>query len=86
MKMLFYTSDDLEVQRLKQELAAARIECEVRPSPAVEASAQAEIWIINDKDCYRAFLLCTRLSLGFARRAERPPSGELEMDLEFLPD
>jgi hypothetical protein len=86
MKILFFSSDDSEVQRLKQELDAAGIACEIRGGLLPDSNAQPELWIQDERDCYRALMLCTQLGLGFARRAERLPTRDLEMELEFLPD
>ena len=47
----------------------AGIPCEVRrievPSPS-----DSELWITNDADAHRALMLCTHLSMGFAKRAK----------------
>ena len=76
--MLFYSSDDSEVERVAKEFDAAGIPCEVRkgPSPKGKANpaAHAELWIRNDRDCHRAFMLCVHLGAGFAKRATRRPT------------
>ncbi len=77
MKMLFYSSDSSEVELIGKEFIQAGIPCEVRDSPPARGAAahppQRELWIQDDKDCHRAFMLCVRLGVGFAKRAPRKP-------------
>jgi hypothetical protein len=77
MKMLFYSSDGSEVELLSKEFAQAGIPCEVRNSPLANGSStpssHRELWIQDDHDCHRAFMLCVRLGIGFARRAAKKP-------------
>lgn len=87
--MLFYSSDSSEVDRVSQELVNAGIPCEIRKGPALNgkssASPQAELWIRNDRDCHRAFLVCVHHGVGFAKRAPRKlmfDSSELELPVE----
>lgn len=72
MKMIFFSRDRLEVQRLAKELADAGIACEVRKEvmvgEAVVHLPEVELWVQNDDDCHRAFLLCVERNAGFARR------------------
>jgi hypothetical protein len=72
MKMVFFSPDKPEVQRLAKELADAGIPCKVRKEVIVEDAPvhlpEAELWIENDDDCHRAFLLCVERNAGFARR------------------
>ena len=72
MRMLFYTSDVEEVKLASDQFARAEIPCEVRQSPVLKALPRiepcAELWIRNDKDCNRAFMLCVQLGIGFSRR------------------
>ena len=69
MKMLFFSADKSEVEHVSQEFAHAGIPSEVRPSPGKRsASREVELWIKNEKDCHRAFTLCVRLGIGFAKR------------------
>ena len=72
MKMLFFSSDSSEVNGASKEFLEAGIQCEIRTCPLpndVAANApHAELWIRNDQDCHRAFLLCVQLGIGFARR------------------
>ena len=93
MKMLFYSSDSSEVDRVNQELRTAGIPCEVRKGPALNGRAtrpsQAELWILNDRDCHRAFMLCVHHGVGFAKRAPRKlmfDSSELELPFEAEPE
>jgi hypothetical protein len=72
MKMLFYTADPEEVKLASEQFARAEIPCEIRHSPVLkvlpDVPACAELWIRNDKDCHRAFMLCVQLGIGFSRR------------------
>lgn len=79
MKMLFFSSDNSEVEKLSREFALAGIPCEVRPgSRAKGKSRDSELWIRNDRDCHRAFMLCVQLGIGFARRRADVLKAELE--------
>ena len=77
MKMLFFSSDVSEVERVGDEFVRAGIPCEIRKGPALNGKVhrppQAELWIRNDRDCHRAFMLCVHLGVGFAKRAARRP-------------
>jgi hypothetical protein len=69
MKMLFFSSDNAEVEQVSRELLGAGIPCEVRGGLRVNGEPpDAEIWIRNDRDCHRALMLCVQLGIGFARR------------------
>ena len=72
MKMLFYSPDLSEVQLASQEFQNAGIPCEIRSSPVWKGHAVpppcSELWITNDKDSHRAFMLCVQLGIGFSRR------------------
>ncbi len=74
MKMLFFSSEHLEVEQVFEELVRAGIPCEVREEVRVEHASPnasgAELWIQHDCDSHRAFMLCVRLGMGFAKRAE----------------
>lgn len=76
MKMLFYSSDDLEVQHVSKEFRSAGIPCEIRDGPKLISkyvgAPQSELWIHNDKDCHRALMLCVQLGIGFSRRPPKP--------------
>ena len=67
--MIFFSADRAEVETVAQKLLEEGIECRVRvievPSPS-----DAEVWICNDQDFYRATLFCVGLSIGFAKRAK----------------
>jgi hypothetical protein len=73
MKMLFFSSDWTEVELLRKEFLQADIPCEVRVHGLAEgmpvAAIDGELWIQNDRDWYRATLLCVHLNLGFAKPA-----------------
>ena len=70
MKMLFFSSDSAEVRQVSNEFTQAGIPCEIRNEGRVRGTfREAELWIHNDSDCHRAFMLCVQLNIGFARRA-----------------
>ncbi len=72
MKMLFFSADENEVQHVCKEFSQAGIRCEVRTGPNAAGMppnpSPAELWIQDDRDCHRAFMLCVQLGVGFARR------------------
>jgi hypothetical protein len=71
MKMLFFSADSSEVTQVSQEFTHAGIPCEVRNGCGAKGRApEVELWIQNEKDCHRAFLLCVQRGIGFARRPE----------------
>jgi hypothetical protein len=74
MKMLFFSSDDTEVEQVSREFRQAGIPCEIRNPAAHRArsACEAELWIQNDRDCHRALMLCVQRNMGFARRAVEP--------------
>jgi hypothetical protein len=77
MKMLFFSSDASEVKGVSQEFSHAGIPCEIRNCRIPPSrSPEAELWIRNDQDCHRAFLLCVQLGIGFAKR----PGAPVEID------
>ena len=67
MKMVFFSRDRLEVERVSQALTGAHIPCEIRKGLAGNA-AEAEVWVKKDGDLSRAFLICVEGGLGFAKR------------------
>jgi hypothetical protein len=73
MKLLFYSSDRSEVEFLRQCLLEVCIDCEIHDNGAVQGLSlkppEAELWIENDEDSYRAILLCVEHNIGFAKRA-----------------
>jgi hypothetical protein len=69
MKMMFFSSDNAEVAQVSRELNSAGIPCEIRNGSSFRGRAKdAELWIRNDRDCHKAFMLCVQLGIGFARR------------------
>ena len=79
MKMLFFSSDGLEVEQVSREFTHAGIACEVRHGRGKNGAVpDVELWIRNDADCHRGFLLCVRLGIGFARR----PAGQVELEVD----
>jgi len=72
MKLVFFSSDRLEVKRVSQALLDAGISCEVRggtvPADAPPDPLEAEVWVASDRDCSRAFMLCVEAGVGFAKR------------------
>lgn len=80
MKMLFFSSDDTEVEQVSREFTQAGIACDVRHTVCRigEVPTQAELWVRDDRDCHRALMLCVQRNIGFAKRPE--PVQELEPD------
>ena len=70
MKMLFFSADRMEVEQVSREFAQAGIPNEVRTASGKRASPELELWIKNERDCHRAFTLCVRLNIGFAKRKQ----------------
>jgi hypothetical protein len=71
MKMLFFSSDNSEVENVSREFTHAGISCEIRQGHSPRGrTPESELWIQNDRDCHRAFMLCVQLGIGFARRPE----------------
>ena len=74
MKLLYFSPDGSEVEEVGKEFTDAGIPCEVRNAPVAEVqrdSSCAELWIQNDGDCHRAFMLCVQLGVGFASRGNK---------------
>ncbi len=75
MKMVFFSSDELEMEQVERELVHAGIPCAVVAGPVPEGSfpgvAYTELWIQDDQDWHRALLLCVGLELGFAKRPRK---------------
>ncbi len=86
MKLLFFSSDNTEVELVNAELAAAGIRSEIRTGPAANGMLTtppcAEVWIHDDRDCHRALMLCVERGVGFARRPPRLPDEEDEFETE----
>jgi hypothetical protein len=83
MKMLFFSSDDMEVEEVSREFSQAGIPCEVRTTAnhIDDIPTQSELWVRNDRDCHRALMLCVQRNIGFAKRPEAAP--ELDTDYAF---
>jgi hypothetical protein len=75
MKMLFSSSDGLEIEATRQRFEAAGIACEVRRPSATHPAANGsipfypELWIRDDGTYREALQLYCRLGVGFARRS-----------------
>ncbi len=85
MKMLFFSSDNTEVEQLGQQFNNAGIPCEVHNACKLDPSLapnESELWIRNDGDCHRALMLCVQLNMGFARRPAAPSYDELDYEPE----
>ena len=69
MKMLFFSDDGSEVEQVGQELKHAGIPCDIRGGLVSHGSVpETELWVENDLDCPRGFMLCVQLGIGFAKR------------------
>lgn len=72
MRLVFFSSDRLEVERVSLALNVAKIPCEIRKGAMVRGKysplPETEIWIKRNADLSRAFLVCVEENLGFARR------------------
>ena len=72
MKMVFFSRDRLEVQRVSRELVDASIPCEVREGLVARDDfpnlPAPQLWIQEDGDLHRAFMLCVEHKIGFAKR------------------
>jgi len=77
MKIIFFSRDRLEVQRVRQELVAASILCEIREglvtSDGLPNPPAPQLWIQEDGDLHRAFMLCVEHKIGFAQREIKSP-------------
>ena len=72
MRLVFFSSDRLEVERVNLALMAAGITCEVRTGFVLGSKLQqlpeAEVWVKKDEDLHQAFLLFFEQNIGFAKR------------------
>jgi hypothetical protein len=72
MTMLYFSSDDSEIQCAARNFLEAGIACEIRHGPfpdgMVALPFESELWIERDQDCHRALMLCVELGIGFAKR------------------
>ena len=84
MKMLFFSSDDMEVEQVSREFHEAGIPCEVRStaSTLTDIPRESELWVRNDRDCHRALMLCVQHNIGFAKRPQPAVESELEYVLQ----
>ena len=77
MTILFFSKDRLEVQRVSQQLDAASILCEVQEglvaSDNLPNLPATQLWIREDGDLHRAFMLCVEHKIGFAKREMKSP-------------
>ena len=74
MKIVFFSRDRFEVQRVRQELVDASIPCEVREGLVANDDLPApQLWIQEDGDLHRAFMLCVEHKIGFAKRETKSP-------------
>ena len=84
MKLLYFSSEQAEVELVHKECLQAGIDCEVRANIAAEAetkkSSETELWIKNDGDTHKALMLCVQLGLGFGKPAARPQIDEEKQD------
>lgn len=68
MKLLFSSSDVVEVGRVGREFVEAGIPCGVRYDPPTDGASpstgHAELWVQNEKDLFRAVVLYLRLEAG----------------------
>jgi hypothetical protein len=75
MKLLFFSADGSEVEQVRTDLIQAGIACEVRHSPVLEGiesnQAGVELWLQQDEDAHRAWMMCVELGIGFSRRSAR---------------
>jgi hypothetical protein len=71
--MFFFSIDGSEVQQVGRELVREGIPCKIRSGLAVSPTVrETELWVENDSDCHRAFMICVQRGIGFARRATEP--------------
>jgi hypothetical protein len=87
MKLVFFSGDKQEVERVGQELMAAGIPCEVRDGVDSEHASHplsgAELWVLKDSDSSRAFFLCVQAGVGFGK--PKPKAVERRLWNETLP-
>ena len=69
MKLLFFSNDGSEVEQVGRELTHAGIPCEIRGGlTSHQGIPETELWVQNDGDCPRGFMVCVQLGIGFAKR------------------
>lgn len=71
MKILFFSSDHAEVELVTREFVEAGIPCEMRVRKITGGAREsdAELWIRDDQDWYRASMLCVQLAIGLGKPA-----------------
>jgi hypothetical protein len=84
MKLLYFSSEQAEVELVHKECLQAGIDCEVRANSAhateTKKSSDTELWLKNDQDTHKALLLCVQLGVGFGKPAARPQVDAKEQD------
>jgi hypothetical protein len=84
MKMLFFSVDATEVQEVGESFQTAGIHCEIRRTSSLGHAGrhppETELWICDERDCHRAFMLCVRQCVGFAKRPPTPSIFDLDDD------
>lgn len=77
MKIVFFSSNSLEVERVGREFVSAGIECHLFidffPHNTFPSRSYSELWIQDDKEYPRALRLCAELGLRPARWPARAP-------------
>src|ERR1044071_1407489 len=67
-----FSIDRFVVDRVRMLLAASGIACEVREGVVLENDIshpqEAEVWIKKDTELSRAFMICVKENIGFAKR------------------
>ena len=73
VKLLFFSSDWTEVELVRKAFIDAKIPCEVRIDDLTKKTPpnalDAQLWIQNEQDSYRALLLCVERGIGFGKPA-----------------
>jgi hypothetical protein len=76
MKLLYFSSEQTEIELVHKECLQAGIDCELRANSTAETetkkSCDTELWIKNDQDTHKALMLCVQLGVGFGKPAARP--------------
>lgn len=78
MKMVYFSSDRLEVEWLKQDLTSEGIACEILDAVSVGETSlplrEPELWVQNDGDAYRALALCVERETGLGKKSAKTPT------------
>jgi hypothetical protein len=76
--MFFFSPDGMEVQQVGRELVHEGIPCEIRAGRGDGPTGrETELWVQNDGDCNRAFMVCVQRGIGFAKRPTEPVEDDL---------